>query len=93
MAALLVTQVGLFWLSMNTLSQVSVFCTAPESSPWSLAFGLVHVLLLGLLLLGLLSLHFVRLRLIYIALVAAALLALLIQAALVSHGTLWCDAP
>ena len=91
MAALLLLQVGLAGLSTDSLWQISVFCTAPASSPWSLVFGLVHALLLGLLIFGLFSLHFVRLRLPYIALVTAALIALPIQALFVTRGTLWCD--
>lgn len=90
-AILLLIQVALFWLSLDALMQVSVFCTAPASSSWSLAFGIVHILLLALLLIGLLSMRFVRLRLAYIALVIPALLALPVQAAFVSNGSLWCD--
>ena len=92
-AAFLLTQIGLLCLSMGAFWQISVFCTAPAASPWSLAFGLLHVSLLGLLLVGLLSLHFVRLRLLYIGLVTAALLTLPLQATLVSHRVLWCDGP
>jgi hypothetical protein len=91
--ALLLMQATLFSLSMDSLVQISIFCTAPASSPWSLPFGLLHVLLLCLLIVGLVSLHFVRLRLFYIVLAIAALSALPIQASLVSKGTLWCDAP
>ena len=93
MAALLLLQVGLAELSTDTLWQISVFCTAPASSPWSLVFGLVHVLMFGLLIFGLVSFRYVRLRLPYIVLVTAALIALSIQAMLVTRGTLWCDIP
>ena len=92
-AALLLLQIVLGGLATNGAWEISAWCTAPTSSPWSLVFGLVHVALLGLLIFGLLSLRFVRWRLAYVSLLAACLLALPIQAILVWNGTLWCDAP
>jgi hypothetical protein len=90
---LLAMQVTLLCLGMGQLPQITFFCTAPASSPLSVPFGLLHLLLLCLLIVGLPSLHFVRLRLYYVVLFIAVLSALPIQAALVSNGTLWCDAP
>src|SRR5262245_5399487 len=92
-AAFLILQVVLFWLSMGELMQISFFCTGPASSPLGLLFGLIHLLILGLLLLGVVSLPVPDLRLPYVGLLAAALLALPIQASLVQRHHLTCDAP
>ena len=62
-AALLLLQIVLGGLATNGAWEISVWCTAPASSPWSLVFALVHGILLGLLIFGLFSLRFVRLRL------------------------------
>jgi hypothetical protein len=91
--ALLVLQAALFWLSMDQLMQVSIFCTGGASNPLGLLFGLIHLLFLALLFLGLLSLRVSEFRIWYVGLLAAALLALPAQASLVQHHHLSCDAP
>ena len=91
-AAFLVLQVVLFYLSMDELMQISFFCTGPASNPLGLLFGLIHLLFLGLLLFGLLSLGVSEFRVPYIGLLAAALLTLPVQAWLVERQQLTCDA-
>ena len=92
-AIFLTLQVGLFWLSMSVFFRISVFCTAPASSPWSLPFGILHLIMFLLLFVGLASLRYERLRTPYIIFVALGLMMLPIQAGLVSHDILRCDGP
>jgi hypothetical protein len=92
-AALLLLQIVLFWLSMDEFMEISVFCTGGTNNPLGWLFGMIHLLLLGLLFLGLLSLRVPEFRLPYIGLLAAALLTLPAQASLVEHHQLSCDAP
>ena len=92
-ASLLLLQVIVFWLSMNIWMQISVFCTGPASSPLSIPFGLLHLLLLVLSLFGLTSLRVARLRLPYIVVLTLALILLGVQALLVANGLLTCDGP
>jgi len=92
-AAFLVLQVVLFWLSMDEHMEISIFCAGGATNPLGLFFGLIHLLLFGLLFLGILSFRFSELRLPYIGLLAVSLLALPVQASLVEHHRLSCDAP
>ena len=91
-AAFLILQIVLFALSMDAFMEMSVFCTAPTSSPWSLPFGFLHLSFVGLFLLGIVSLRVTELRLRYVALIAIALLLLAVQILLVWKGVLRCDA-
>src|SRR6476646_8074935 len=92
-AALLLLQIVLFWLSMDEFMEISVFCAGGTNNPLGWLFGLIHFLFLGLLFLGLLSFRVSELRLAYVGLLAAALLALPAQASLVERQQLSRDAP
>jgi hypothetical protein len=92
-AALLLLQLCVAWLSLTTYEQISVFCTGPASSNLGWLFGGLHLLLLGLLVLGLLALRAVQLRALYIVVLTAALALLPIQATLVQRSVISCDSP
>lgn len=92
-AGLLLVQITLLGLSLDAITEISIFCTGPAASRLSPLFGILHLLLSGLLVLGLLSLRLVRLRGPYIGLLIAAMIALPVQATLVFHGILSCDGP
>lgn len=92
-AALLATQLLLLWLSLGSLDRISIFCTGPRSSVVGGAFGILHLLFLGLALLGGISLRVAQLRLLYAVLLLMGFAALPLQASLVADGTLRCDGP
>lgn len=92
-AALLVLQLSLLWLSLGPFDRASVFCTGPSSSAVATVFGALHLLFLALLVLGAISLRIARLRLLYALLLLLGIAALPLQANLVASGQLHCDAP
>ena len=89
---LLIAQVVLFWLSLDAVMAISMFCTVTtgRSPP---IFGYVHLVYLILFLVGLASLFWQRARLPYVAAISIALLALPAQVWLLENDRLHCDAP
>jgi hypothetical protein len=92
-AALLIFQLFLLWLSLGPLDRASVFCTGPSSSALAGVFGGLHLLFLALAVLGVISLRIAQLRLIYAVLLVLGIAALPVQSKLVSEGQLRCDGP
>jgi hypothetical protein len=89
---LLGSQLLLFWLSLDALFEIGVFCTWAGSMPLAL-FGYVHLLYALLFLLGAASIFQPVLRLPYVAAILIALTALPVQIWLVRHHYLQCDGP
>lgn len=91
-AIMLVAQVVLFWLSLDAVMAISMFCavTAGKSPP---IFGYVHLAYLFLFLVGLASLFWKRARLPYVAAISIALLALPMQVWMLENDKLQCDGP
>ncbi|NML05195.1 hypothetical protein [Sphingomonas sp. G-3-2-10] len=91
-AGLLAAQVLLFWLSIDSLMIISIFCTASGSRlPDALSY--VHLAYIGLFVFGIVSLAWRRGRAIYAGLICLALLALPVQVYLIRNGQLQCDGP
>jgi len=92
-AALLVLQAVLAWLSLGQFDRTSVFCTGPSSSGVATAFGGLHLLFVGVALLGVVSLRVSRLRVLYAVLLLFGVAVLPLQAQLVSKAVLRGDGP
>ena len=89
---LLILQVTLFYISLNTFTKISVFCTATTIRALEL-FGYIHLAYIALFMFGLSSLFWKRGRLVYLLGIGIMLLALPIQVRLVANETLFCDGP
>ena len=90
---MLVVQVVILLVSLETYYEISIFCTGPESSSLSWTFGLLHFAFIGLLVLGLASLARQAARPFYLILTLVGLSALPVQAVLVHSNVLQCDLP
>ncbi len=90
--ALLVTQVLLFWLSLDAIMAISMFCTVTTGSSPPI-FGFIHLAYLVLFVFGVFSLFWRRARLAYLAAIMVALMALPMQAWLLKNDKLQCDGP
>lgn len=88
--ALLVAQVVLFWLSLDAVMAISMFCAVTTGSSPPI-FGYVHLAYLLLFLVGLASLFWRRARLPYVAAISIALLALPMQVWMLENDKLGCD--
>ena len=91
---MLVLQIMVLVISLDTYGEVSVFCTGPADGgllQWT--FSLLHLLFLALLAVGIFSLKFRRMRPFYLIIMVIGLVALPVQAKLVQAGDLKCDAP
>ena len=89
---LLVAQVVLFWVSLDTIMAISMFCTVTTGSSPPI-FGYVHLAYLFLFLVGLASLFWQRARLPYVAAISIALLALPMQVWMLENDKLRCEGP
>ena len=89
---LLIAQVVLFLISLDTFMAISIFCsvTTGASPP---IFSFVHFAYLGLFLLGILSLFWRRVRLVYLVGISVALVALPVQVWMLENDKLQCDGP
>jgi hypothetical protein len=90
---MLIVQVLVLVLTLNTHFEISIFCTGPRTSWLSWAFGLLHFSFLGLLALGMASLAWRPARPAYLILILLGLAVLPVQAMLVHSDTLKCDGP
>lgn len=89
---LLIAQVVLFWLSLDAIMAISMFCTVTTGSSPPI-FGYVHLAYLLLFLVGFASLFWQRARLPYLAAISIALLALPMQVWMLENDKLQCDGP
>lgn len=90
---LLITQMALLWLSLDSVHEISIACAGPASSDLGGLFFVLHLGFVGLFLIGVWSLSLPRLRSWYVALLVVAIAALPVQAMLVSRDVLTCSTP
>ena len=91
---MLVLQIMVLTISLDTYGEVSIFCTGPADGgllQWT--FALLHLLFLVFLAVGIFSLKFRRVRPFYLIILVISLAALPVQAKLVHAGALKCDVP
>ena len=87
---LLIAQVVLFWLSLDAVLAISMFCAVTTGSSPPI-FGYVHLAYLVLFLVGLGSLFWQRARLPYVIAISIALFALPLQVWMLENDKLQCD--
>jgi hypothetical protein len=90
---MLILQVVVLSLSLETYHEISIFCTGPATGWIQWTFALLHLSFLGLLALGLVSLIWRSARPAYLILIFLGLAALPVQATLVLSRVLKCDLP
>jgi hypothetical protein len=89
---LLVAQLWVAAISIQTVPEIGIFCTAPRDRSLEY-FGWVHALFLGLLPVGLASLAWKPARLPYVVMLLLFSTAIPLQYSWVEEGRLYCDAP
>src|SRR4051812_688938 len=80
---MLVFQIMVLIISLDTYGEVSIFCTGPADGLLQWTFALLHLLFLVLLAVGIFSLKLSRVRPFYLIILIISLAALPVQAKLV----------
>ena len=90
---MLVVQVVILLVSLESTYEISIFCTGPTSSTLSWIFGSLHFAFLGLLGLGFVSYSWRAARPFYLIAILVGLTVLPVQVLLVNSQVLQCDLP